>query len=116
MFQRGEGGGKGPWGAGFRLGGPRKGRLPSLWQGPSGCDTARERACESPEEVGWPSVCLDCLAYPESWESRSGLENRGAGRLGKVCKAESGLVSEDLRLGQKGPARHQGLLLRADTS
>lgn len=57
VFRRGGGGGKGPWSAGFRLGGPGRGWLPRLRQGPSGSDTARERACESPEEVGWPS-CL----------------------------------------------------------
>lgn len=50
-FRGGEGRGKGPRGAGFRLGGPRRGRLPPLWQDLSGSVTARERACESPEEV-----------------------------------------------------------------
>lgn len=63
-FQRGGGGGKGPWGTGFRLGGPRRGQLLSLWQGPSGSDTARERACESPEEVGWPSCLLRLPRLP----------------------------------------------------
>lgn len=63
-FRRYGGGGKRPWGAGFGLGGPGRGRLPLLWQGPSGSDTARERACESPEEVGWPSSLLRLPRLP----------------------------------------------------
>lgn len=100
----------------------------SVWEAPeeAGCLlSGRVRQALTPPGSGPASprkrwggrlVCSDCLASRESWESRSSLENRGAGRLGKVCKAESGLVAKDLRLGQKGPARNQGLLHRTDTS
>lgn len=64
-FRRDGGGGKGPWDAGFHLGGPRRGQVPLLCQGRSGSDAARERAYESPEEVGWPSGLLRLLASRE---------------------------------------------------
>lgn len=110
MVPGGGGGGRGPRGAGLGPGGPTGRRLPSPSQGPSGSDTARERACESPEELGWPSRLPRLPGLPGELGASLRGGNGGAGRLGKVCKAESRLEAEDWRLGQEGPARHRGLL------
>lgn len=69
------------WGA---VGGPGGCRVPSerphghclpsdrVRQAPPGSDTAGERACESPEEVGWPSACRDGLASRQRWSRAQG--------------------------------------------
>lgn len=76
-FRRGGGCGKGPWDAGFWLGGSQGSRLRPLQPGPSGSDMARERACKSPEEVGWPSCLLRLPRLPGGLEVSPWVREQG---------------------------------------
>lgn len=96
MLRRGGGCGEGRRGAGFRLGGPRRGRLPSLRPGPSGSDTARERACESPEEVGWPSRLLGLPRLPRELGVSPQLREQGRGAAGEGLEGGMRAGSEGL--------------------